>query len=48
MQVDLSNQTEEAKGDISHYNFYKYYKGCDMECDLTIVINPQTSIILSF
>lgn len=30
-------------GELSRYRFYKFFKACDVECDLEIFVYPQTS-----
>ena len=37
---DKPSLADEA--DITNYNFYKYYKACDMECDLRIDIDMES------
>lgn len=32
-----------SDNDLSRYKFYKYFKSCDVECDLEIFVFPQTS-----
>lgn len=27
---------------MSRYNFYKYYKSCDLSCDLVIELDPTS------
>lgn len=35
-------KVEQSKDDLGSYDFYKFYKACDLQCDLIVNIKPTT------